>query len=262
MFSWILWLIGLGASLCGFILLYSIFLTKDQNSENDDDNSWSSVTKFEDINNSDIFTGITLVVIGLIIYNDKSLSVSLIFLLLFALLALLIYRLFKQNSVDDIKMFFVDFKKSFDEKDFTSESSTFYKRRFFIGFVMVSLIPFFMIPDTNSSSGKSTKSNNSSSYSSSSTKSNKYTIRGRDGCPLKNGQEYAGSPGYAAGEIYRHSGSLNDSLNNCKRCAIAARNVAISAGKRVDGMGPMYDACFELYNKYRMNPDAWKAIKK
>jgi hypothetical protein len=119
-----------------------------------------------------------------------------------------------------------------------------------------------MIPDSNSSSGKSTKSNNSSSYSSSSTKSDRYTIRGSDGCALKNGQEYTGSPGYAAGEIYRHSGSLNDSLNNCKRCAIAARNVAISAGVRVDGMGPMYDACFELYDRYRMNPAAWKAIKK
>lgn len=85
----------------------------------------------------------------------------------------------------------------------------------------------------------------------------------RNLCPLRNGREYAGNPGYAAGEIFRIASGQNTQLGQafgaCNQCASYSQSVAIQAGVRITGT-PMFDACRTLVENYSRSPSVYNAL--
>ena len=87
----------------------------------------------------------------------------------------------------------------------------------------------------------------------------RYSISSK-GYPLKNGKEYANSPGFIAGEIYNivlaQDGSLDAALNDCRRAMSQivtdasqyGRDAVITANQNLAGNN---QKCFTLYNNYR-----------
>lgn len=89
----------------------------------------------------------------------------------------------------------------------------------------------------------------------------------REGCPLRDRQEYATNPGFTAGEIFRivaeRGGAVNEAFGNCNRCASYTRNQLLSYGLRQEAASTvLFDACSNLLESYARNREVWSAMQR
>lgn len=89
----------------------------------------------------------------------------------------------------------------------------------------------------------------------------------REGCPLRDRQEYATNPGFTAGEIFRivaeRGGAVNEAFGNCNRCASYTRNQLLSYGLRQEAASTvLFDACSNLLESYSRNREVWSAMQR
>ena len=83
-----------------------------------------------------------------------------------------------------------------------------------------------------------------------------------EGYPLKNGDMYASSAGYQAGEIFNivlaQTGDINFAYRTCSRAFQSDYETALQTGGDISGHAKGYeralDKCLKIYENFRNNP--------